>query len=142
MLEVTGKPNQSQSNGRRGATATARALQQTSTPVAVPDRGDQYPHADNSRWSDNRRPVLLRAAATSRSAAGAFGTPGMADFQSRFCQSLATPNLSVNRNRFQFSEITSGRITFTLQGWTPKGLFVYYVFPASGRLTNQNSRQG
>ena len=34
MLEVTGKPNQSP-NGRRGATATAPALQQTLTPVAV-----------------------------------------------------------------------------------------------------------
>lgn len=36
MLEVTGKPNQSP-NGRRGATATAPALQQTSTLVAAPE---------------------------------------------------------------------------------------------------------
>ena len=37
MLEVTGQPNQSQSNGRRGATATAPTLKQTSMPVAVPE---------------------------------------------------------------------------------------------------------
>lgn len=33
MLEVTGKPNKSQSNGRRGATATVPTYQKTSHPV-------------------------------------------------------------------------------------------------------------
>jgi hypothetical protein len=65
----------------------------------------------------------------------------MAGFQSGFGQGLAWPKLPVSQNFLATAKLTPHTVTFALQGWTAKRLFVYYVCPASGRLTNQSSRR-